>query len=149
MISTAQSFHLKDIVRLGERYYSLSPYVKSHEFEPATLLDWLRKAMIYPNAEVAVATYNDQVVGVAVAYLLDYAWTSGHRANMEFFYVDEEYRQYGLAEQLLEHQVEWAKKMNCLEFIAGDIGLNPRLNQKFFEQHGFQDPGMVIRKVLI
>jgi GNAT superfamily N-acetyltransferase len=148
LIKSGASYHLKDLVRLGKSYYESSPYVHTHQFDGELLLDNLRKYMIYPVAEIAVAEWDNRVVGGAVAYMLEYTWTPGVRVNMEFFYVDPEYRQYGLAEALLEHQLAWAKQQNAMEFIAGDLGLNPKALQKFFEQQGFQDPGMLIRKVL-
>ena len=120
----------------------------THSFDGDHLLNNLRKYAIYPQAEIAVAEWDNRVVGGAVAYMLEYSWTPGVRVNMEFFYVDPEYRQYGLAEGLLQHQLTWAKQQNAMEFIAGDLGLNPKALQKFFEQQGFQDPGMLIRKVL-
>lgn len=148
MIETAQSYHLKDIVRIGEQYYKESPYVTTHEFEANTLLDWLRRAMIIPHAEVAVATWEDRVVGVCVGYLSEYAWTSGLRTHIEFLFVLEEYRKHELAEQLLEHLEAWSRKMNSQEILAGDLGLRPRLTERFLKQQGYQDPGVLLRKVL-
>ena len=106
LIKSGASYHLKDLVRLGKDYYLSSPYHLTHQFDGDILLDNLRRYMIYPTAEVAVAEWNNRVVGGSVAYLLPYAWTSGLCVNMEFFYLDPDYRQQGLAEAMLEHQLK-------------------------------------------
>jgi GNAT superfamily N-acetyltransferase len=148
VILSGQSYHLKDVIRLGGMYYGESPYATTHKFDEKKLLDFLRKAMIYPVMEVAVAEWDNRIVGAAICYVNEYAWCEGLRSCMEFFYVEPEYRGQGLAEGLLDHCIAWADKMGATEFSAGDLGLRPRLTQRFLEQHGFQDPGVVLRKVL-
>jgi GNAT superfamily N-acetyltransferase len=148
LITTAQSYHLKDLVRIGKRYFEASPYVSTHQFEENTLMDTLRRAMISPLYEVAVAEWDGKTVGGAVAYLSDYAWCSHTRVNMELIYVDEEYRAHGLVEGLIEHQLSWSRRNGAKEMIAGDIGFRPRVVENFYSQQGFQDPGVMLRKVL-
>jgi GNAT superfamily N-acetyltransferase len=147
LIQTAQSYHLKDLVRLAQKYYAESPYVATHQFDEDKLLDTLRRGMIYPVVEIAVAERDNKTVGGAVTYLTEYSWCQGTRCSMEFFYVEPEYRGHGLAEGLLEHCMAWGRQMGALEFTAGDIGLRPRLTQRFFEQNGLSDDGVVLRKV--
>ena len=137
------------MVRLCEAYYKESPYVNTHEFDENVSLDYLRRAMIYPHAEVAVAEWNSEVVGFSVCYISEYAWTTGVKAHMEFLYVDPEHRDQNLAEDLIDHQLRWAKRMNAQELIGGDIGLRPKLMQRFLESQGFTDPGVMIRKILV
>ena len=149
MIITAQTYHLKDIVKLWQKYYDESPYTTTHKFEPNTTLDWMRRAMIYPHAQVAVAEWDSKTVGFSVCYLNEYAWTSGTKAVMEFLYVDPEYRAQGLAEGLISHQIAWAQKNNAQELIGGDLGIRPRLTQRFLEDQDFCDPGVILRKILI
>jgi GNAT superfamily N-acetyltransferase len=148
MIIDGQSYHLKDVVRLGKAYHSESPYAVTHEYNEKKTLDFLRQAMIYPTMKTVVAEYDNRVVGAAICYLQEYMWADSYRATMEFFYVEPEYRALGLAEQMLERCIEWAVKMNATEFMAGDLGLRPRLTQRFLENQGFQDPGVILRKVL-
>ena len=147
MIQRAQSYHLKDLGRLGRAYYAESPYATTHQFDEDKLLDTLRRGMIYPVVEIAVAEWDNKTVGGAAAYLSEYSWCHGTRCNMEFFYVDPEYRGHGLAEGLLEHCMAWGRQMGALEFTAGDIGIRPKLTQRFFENNGLGDTGVVLRKV--
>jgi GNAT superfamily N-acetyltransferase len=148
MIIDGQSYHLKDVVRLGRAYHSESPYAGQIDYDDKKTLDFLRQAMIYPVMKMVVAEYDNKVVGAAVCYLQEFMWCSKIRANMEFFYVEPEYRSLGLAEGMLDNCIEWANKAGAVEFMAGDLGLRPKLTQRFLESQGFQDPGMVIRKVL-
>jgi NDP-sugar pyrophosphorylase family protein len=62
--------------------------------------------------------------------------------------VDEEYRAHGLVEGLIEHQLSWSRRNGAKEMIAGDIGFRPRVVENFYSQQGFQDPGVMLRKVL-
>lgn len=148
MIVSAQSYHIKDIVKLCQKYYEESPYRLTHEFDPDTTLEYTRRAIIYPHCEVAVAEWQDTVAGFSLCYVSEYPWCIGLRSHMEFLYVLPEFRQYGLAEALIEHQEAWSRRMKALELIGGDLGLRPALLQRFLESQGFQDPGLVIRKVL-
>lgn len=148
MIYTATSQNLKDLVRLGRCYHQESPYSATHEFDDNHLMNWLRRALISPVFEVAVAEWDRKTVGGSVAYISDYAWCNEHRTNMEFIYVLPEYRQYGLVEGLLEHQLAWSRKMQVKEMFAGDIGFRPRVVEEFYSRNGFSDPGVLLRKVL-
>jgi GNAT superfamily N-acetyltransferase len=148
MIVTANSQHLKDLVRLGQRYYEESPYRVTHQFDANHLMNFLRRAMISPVFEVAVAEWDGKTVGGAVAYISDYAWCNETRTNMELIYVDPEYRQYGLVEGLLDHQLAWSRRMQVKEMCAGDIGFRPKVVEEFYSRHGFENPGVLMRKVL-
>lgn len=148
MIVTAGPHHLKDLVRLGELYYKESPYATTHKFESHTLLDYLRRAMIVATSEVAVCEWEGKIIGGAVAYLADYAWCSDVRVNMEFIYVLPEYRNLGHTEQLIDHMLDWSRRCQARELTAGDIGFRPRVTQEFYQQQGFVDPGVMLRKVL-
>ena len=148
MILDGQSYHLKDIVRLGQAYINESPYSTTHEYNEKKTLDFLRQAMIYPGMKTAVAEIDNKTVGGAVCYLQEYMWSDKLRATMEFFYVQPEYRSQGLAEQLLEHCIAWATRMGAVDFVAGDLGIRPGVTQRFLEQNGFQDPGVILRKVI-
>ena len=113
MIITATSEHLKDLVRLAQRYYEESPYQGTHEFDVNHTMNYVRRAMISPVFELAVAQWDGRTVGGAVAYISDYTWCNQIRTNMEFIYVDEPYRQHHLVEGLLEHQLAWSRKMQA------------------------------------
>ncbi len=148
MIVQAQSYHLKDLVKLGQLYYAESPYAQTHQFEPDTLMNALRKAMISPVYEVVVAEWDGQVVGAAYAYIAEYAWCSDVRVNMELIYVVPEHRNSGISEDLISHMVNWSRRVNAKELTAGDIGFRPRITQEFYQQQGFEDPGVMLRKVM-
>lgn len=148
MIKSAQSYHIKDIVRLGQEYYQASPYSRTHTYDADYFLNSIRKNIISPTAEVAVAEWDGAIVGFTVAYLGDYMWTHGLRANMELIYVKPESRQYGLAQGLLDHNIAWARSQGAVEFLAGDIGMNTEVVTRFYQMQGFEDPGVVIRRVL-
>lgn len=148
MIKSAQSYHIKDIVRLGQEYYQASPYSRTHKYDADHTLNAIRKNIISPTAEVAVAEWDNKIVGAAVAYLGDYMWTHGSRVNMEMIYVQPQYRQYGLTQGLLDHNIAWATSQGAVEFLAGDIGMNTEVVTRFYQMQGFEDPGVIIRRVL-
>ena len=133
---------------MAEAYFNESPYALTQKFDSDKTLDFIRRTMIYPNTEVAVAEYNDRAVGFSIAYLHELPWSNSVTAVIDFIYVDPENRAHGLAEQMIEHQIRWATKNNAVEISAGDVGLRPRLTQRFLEQQGFAEPGIVLRKVL-
>lgn len=147
MIVQAQSYHLKDIVRMAQHYFAESPYAQTHTFESETLMNSLRKAMISPVYEVAVAEWDGKVIGAAYAYMADYAWCSDVRVNMEFIYVEPEYRNQGQVEQLIEHMISWSRRNQAKEMTAGDIGFRPKITEEFYKTQGFGDPGVMLRKV--
>lgn len=148
MILTAQSYHLKQLVALGEKYHKESPYLHTHPFESERLLDSLRRAMIVSSHNVVVAEIDGEVVGGCYAYLAPYAWCNSTRVNVELIYVVKEHRGHGLAEQMLEYQESWARNMGAQELCAGDIGLNPDLTEPWLERQGYTDTGILMRKVL-
>lgn len=148
MIKSAQSYHIKDIVRLCGDYYKISPYVRTHTYDADYFLNTVRRNIISPTAEVAVAEWAGAIVGFSVAYLGDYMWTQGLRVNMELIYVDPDQRQYGLAQGLLDHNIAWARSHGAKEFLAGDIGITPDTISRFYQLQGFEDPGVIIRRVL-
>lgn len=148
MILSGQSYHLKDLVRLGQDYHSQSPYAATHQYESDRVLDFLRRAMIYPQTQVAVLEIDGRARGAAIAGLIPMYWSSCTRAHMEFLYIDAEYRGHGHAEQLIEHIIAWSRKMEASEVTAGDLGLRPRLTERFLQEQGFADPGVIMRVVL-
>jgi GNAT superfamily N-acetyltransferase len=148
MILSGQSYHLKDLVRLGQAYHAESPYATTHDYEQDLVLDFLRRAMIYPHIEVAVLEIDGRARGAAISGIIPMYWSTRTRAHMEFLYIDPEYRGQGHAEQLIEHMIAWARKMEAAELTAGDLGLRPRLTERFLEEQGFSDPGVMMRVVL-
>jgi GNAT superfamily N-acetyltransferase len=149
MIQVAQSYHLKDLVKIGRSYWAESPYHATHEFDEDTLLESLRRAMIVATHNVIVAEADGQTVGGSVAYIGDYPWCTSVRSDVELLYVLPEYRDRGFAEQMLEHQTEWSRKMGAVEILAGDIGFRPPVVERWLDGQGYQDSGVVMRKLLV
>jgi GNAT superfamily N-acetyltransferase len=149
LIVQAQSYHLKDLVELGNLYYQESPYATSHTFDYNTLLEGLRRAMIVASHNIVVAEWDGEVVGGSYAYIAPYVWCPETRVNVELIYVKPEYRGRGLAEDMLEHQTSWARQAGATEITAGDIGLNPDVTDLWLESQGFTDTGVMLRKVLL
>ena len=148
MIRSAQSYHIKDIVRLTRDYFDSSPYARTQQYDADHFLNNVRKNIISPTSEVAVAEWDNKTVGFSLSYLADYLWAQGLRVNMELIYVQPDYRQYGLTQGLLDHNIAWARAEGATEFLAGDIGINTEVITRFYQMQGFEDPGVVIRRVL-
>lgn len=148
MILTAQSYHLKSLVQLGEEYYQASPYASSHRFEYDTLLDNLRRAMILATHNIVVAEWDNEVVGGCMAYVAPYSWNTETFVNVELIYVKPQHRGAGHAEAMLAHQESWANSIGAREIVGGDIGFAPGKMQDWLESQGYHDAGVVIRKVL-
>jgi GNAT superfamily N-acetyltransferase len=148
MIIPGQSRHLKDLVRLGQAYHAESPYKGHIEFDDIQTLEFLRQAMIMPTVSVAVLDIDGRARGAAIAGIMPFYWNLKRRCHMEFLYIDPEYRGQGHAEALLVYTEQWAKKHECVEITAGDLGLRPRFTERFLREQGYQDPGVMLRKPL-
>lgn len=148
MIKTAQTYHLKDLVRMSQQYHSESPYAGLLEFDPVVSLDYLRTAAIQPTYEVVVAELDGATVGMCVAYLCDYAWCDQLFANIEFIYLLPEARGRGLTANLIQHQIDWATRCGAREIQAGDLGFDPDGFQQLMAHSGFAGSGVVVRKML-
>jgi GNAT superfamily N-acetyltransferase len=148
LIQSAQTYHLKDMVRLGKEYFNQSPYARTHQYEPESAMVWLRRNIIAPTSELAVAEWSDRTVGFASAYLCEYPWCSETRVNIEYMYVEPDFRGHGLFEGLIEHIVKWSQSIGAREVLAGDVGFNPRGIQAILTRQGFEDPGLLIRRIL-
>ena len=148
MIQSAQTYHLKDLVRLGEQYFTESMYAKTLNYDADTALNFLRRCIIDATAEVVVAEWSGKVVGFGVAYLGEYPWCPGIRANVEFMYLLPDARGQGLFEGMLDYLIDWATRLGAQEIQAGDVGFNPNGVEAFLSRRGFEDPGVILRKMI-
>jgi len=148
LIKSAQSYHIKDIVRITQNYFNLSPYVRTQQYDADKFLHNIRKRIISPTSEVAVAEWDNKTVGFTLSYLGEFMWAQATCVKMELIYVESDYRQYGLTQGLLDHNIAWARSMNATEFLAGDIGINTEVITRFYQMQGFEDPGVIVRRVL-
>ena len=149
VIIEAQSYHLKDLSDLAKKYFAESPYSSTHQFDSDTTLESLRRGMILASHRVLAVEYNSETVGGAFAYAAPYTWCPDIRVNCEFIYVLPEHRDKGFAEDLLLNLKNWAEAMNAKEICAGDIGFRPPVTQRWLENQGYQDPGVMLRQVLV
>jgi GNAT superfamily N-acetyltransferase len=129
-------------------YFDSSPHAQIQQYDAEYFLNNVRKNIISPTSEVAVAEWDNKTVGFSLSYLGDYLWTHGLRVNMELIHVMPEYPQNELTQGLLDHNIAWARSQGAVEFFAGDIGMNIETVTRFYQMQGFADPGVVIRRIL-
>jgi len=148
MIERAQSHHLKEIVKLTEEYYKVSPYYQRLPFEPDRCLDYLRREMILGTSFFAVYTYAGRVEGYAVAYLFDYMFCRQQCVNIEYLYIRPEYRPNHAAEEMIKYIEDWAITVGAKEIVAGDIGIDPERLARWYRTKGYTYQGVTVTKRL-
>ena len=147
MIERAQSYHLKDLVRLAHEYYQLSPY-KDIPFDSDAALDFGRRQMVMATSFFPVYTVGNSVEGFAIAYMIQLNFSRSLRVNLEYIYVREQYRSQGAAEQLVQAVESWARQVGAIDLVTGDIGINPELMRRWYSGQGYQYEGVCMTKRL-
>lgn len=147
MIETAQSHHLKDLVRLSHEYYQLSPYTDI-PFDSDAALDFGRRQMVMATSFFPVYTVASRPEGFAIAYLIQLNFSRSVGVNLEYIYVREQYRSAGAADQLMQSVESWAHSVGAVELRTGDIGINPDVMQRWLGHQGYQYEGVCMTKRL-
>jgi len=62
---------------------------------------------------------------------------------LEGIYVENNYRNKGIANQLIELSIEWSREKGCMEF-ASDVELNNVSSQEFHEAIGFSETNRLV-----
>jgi GNAT superfamily N-acetyltransferase len=148
MILTAQTYHLKDLTQLTQEWFSSTFYANNYEFEKDNALDYLRRCMVYPTIEVAVAEWSGRAVGFSIVSLTEMPWCQNAMAFIEFLYVRPGYSEQEFAHGLLDHQVNWARKNSAREINSAVLDQTAGFSSDYLDQQQFSPVGQISRKVL-
>lgn len=148
MIQEAQSYHLKDVLRLSYEYYQTSPMVDRIEFNQDYAMDYLRRQMIQSSSYFPVYSIDDKAQGFAIAYLSAYPFSKDTRVNLEYIYVNKEHRSADVGQQLVQAVEAWAQSQNSRELLTGDIGIDPEVLKRWYQGQGYTYDGVCMTKRL-
>ena len=91
---------------------------------------------------------DSKIVGRVYLYLINNDLHEKAYGVLEDLYVDEEYRNKGIGQQLVEAVIAEAKKQNCYKLISQSR--YSRLNvHNFYKKNGFKDYGKNFRMDLL
>lgn len=113
---------------------------------PAPTHGRLAAALHDPRALVLAATFDDVVLGVATARLVE-APGCGTVATIEDCYVDPHAREVGLGAALIDAVVAWAREHSCCGVDSTVLPGN-REAKNFFEAHGLVARAIVVHRAL-
>ena len=138
MIRTANIDDLTDVTNLA---IALWP---DHSFEE--LNKEMREIILDNTTLIALYFQNDIPVAFAQCQLRkDYVegTESSPVGYLEGIYVHDDYRQNGIARELLQYCEKWAKEKNCIEF-ASDCELDNTESYLFHLKVGFVEANRII-----
>ena len=96
-------------------YYSYLEFYESEPFEPATEILWSRLIAAEPVIQSAVIEVDGQIAGFVHFHYQLSTWTHSFHCYLEDLYVDENYRDMGLATALIAEVKRAAAEMKCSE----------------------------------
>lgn len=101
---------LSDMPNIHHLVTELAIYEREPDAVEATIADF--ESAFKDNVfDAYVATYEDQVIGMALFYITFSTW-KGRCLYLEDFYVLQEYRKHGIGQQLFDAYIEEAKRQN-------------------------------------
>jgi len=121
-IRTATTQDLHQIIELGKELYLIEK-----RFEPHLIFSELEARSRYEfelknsDALVLVAEFDDRIVGYLYAHndAVDYLDVLQKECEIEVIFVEPEYRGQGIASQLIEKGLVWAKSKNVFRVKSG------------------------------
>ena len=66
---------------------------------------------------------------------------------IEGIYVEPEYRNKGIARELIEFSRQWSKEKGCAE-MGSDCYLSNEVSRKFHNAVGFEEAGVIVHFVM-
>ena len=139
-IHTAQKDELPALIAMGKKLHETE-----QQFEPLLVFSQEEATERYtqelenPNALLLVAEDTNAVVGYLYAHAdrIEYFNTEKRECEIEVVYVSEEYRRKGVAQELVEACIAWAKTKNVFRIKAGAYTQNIA-SQQAFNKYGFK-----------
>lgn len=130
---------LETLIEMGEQLY-----FSEKEFEPLLTFskdvsrERYKKELSNPNALLLVAQDSEKIIGYLYAHAdrVEYFSTSKAECEIEVVYVASEYRGQGIAGQLIDGCVAWAKDKHIFRFTSGIYAQNVS-SQSAFMKYGF------------
>ena len=98
----------------------------------------MKEMLTDPKCHVLVAFDLDQAIGFAELSIRDYAEGCATRkiGYLEGIFVEEDYRQQGIAGKLIQQAESWFAIMGCTE-MASDTELNNSISIQMHQAYGF------------
>jgi GNAT superfamily N-acetyltransferase len=148
MIRTAVAGDLKNITDLAREYWMASPYGEHYGFDWDTTLNFIRTAVIRPEAEVAVFTHEGAIRGFAIALLAPLCFSQGVKASIEFVYIQSPLSRQDNYIAILDYMADWAQRWHAQELMIGDYTPINTMANMLYEEQGFHYLGQVLTRRL-
>ena len=148
MIRTVQIGELKTITDLARQYWQASPHGQRYNFDWDSTLTFLRTCAINQASEIAVLTYDGEPVGFGIGFLIPLCFSTGHRASVEFIYIQQPHSRQDNYEQLLAYFETWAQQRGAVEISTGDYApVSTSLDNRHTDL-GYEYTGQMVTKRL-
>lgn len=138
VIQRAEPKHLDDVTRLGLKLWPDHDWSElREEFEDLLQSD---------HDAIYIALAENQVVGfLHMSLRTDYVEgsTTSPVGYVEGIFVEEEYRNRGIAKRLVQAGEQWVKTMGCKE-VASDTELHNQASQAFHKKIGFTEAARIV-----
>lgn len=130
IIETATEKHLISWLTMREKLW---PPQQDDDFKAE-----IREILNDPQSIAFLAFDEDQPVAFAELSIRDYAegCTTQHVGYLEGIFVEEEYRQLGIARKLIQHAEAWCITIGCQE-MASDAELSNSVSLRMHQAAGF------------
>jgi GNAT superfamily N-acetyltransferase len=121
---------------------------RNREYDEERANATFEKYMNGANPTIFVAEHKHQIVGILVAYIIDYAFNAGFYVAQEVLYVRPDMRGTRAAARLVIQFNEWADSLNPSEIHMGiATGYHVDASARFIERFGFTRAGHYFRRI--
>lgn len=143
MIYDATAEHLKEVVNLGQKYFTKSRFAQFQAYNETQAHNYFRTAIISPMCKADVLIIDNKVVGFCVTLAGPQGWSSNLAANVNLLYIEEECRGGGWERVFVERAEQWAQQNNMDEILLGDYGMTPERTKILTERLGYETVGYI------
>ena len=140
-----EKLRLDDLNTVLSFYSNIIPVKQDYD----ACLNKYKKIMYDDNYNILVAKINDTVVGTLTGIICDSIGFGGYDFMvLDYLYVDEKYRNAGIATILFEALEKIAKQQNC-GYIIFVSSKTCTAAHKLYKKLGYTKDGIGFRKVLV
>lgn len=137
-VRAANPNELPTIIDLGRKMAVVEQnFDATISFNYEKALNHYKKELTNNMSTIVVATINNEIVGYCYAYLISTNLEQQKTCKLEAIFVEERYRQKGIANSLINWIIAWAKNKNASTIMTDIFAAN--INSTLaFEKHNFK-----------
>lgn len=149
MIRAATHGDLDALIEIGRACHAESPHYGRYPYKETRLRALLANVLESGDATILVAEKDSRIVGVLVAMVGAYFFTSARYATDLVFYVLPDVRGGPYAKRLVDAFERWAHDQGADEIAPGvSSGLASERTRGFFRALGYEELGYIMVKYL-